>query len=47
MWYLKQLVPLTYRSHYLDTEGNKRFDVWKMWMGRCYKIETFYVSDCA
>lgn len=41
-WYLKQLFPLTYRSHYGEMQGSiviPRFAVWKMWFGRCYKIE--------
>ena len=38
-WHLKQLLPLTYRSHYRDGEGNKHFAVWKMWLGRVYKNE--------
>ena len=37
-WYLKQAVPLTYRSRYADETGAK-FAVWKMWMGRCYRVE--------
>jgi len=38
-WYLKQLLPLTYRSHY-KLNDNKVFTVWRMWMGRCFSIET-------
>lgn len=42
-WYLKQLLPLTYRSHYIEhgdgPAGHPRFAVWKMWLGRCYKVE--------
>ena len=40
MWYLKQLLPLTYRSHYMDSAGQKRFVVWRMWFGKCFDVET-------
>jgi len=39
LWYLKQLVPLTYRSHYSTADGMKHFAVWRMWWGRCFSIE--------
>jgi hypothetical protein len=39
MWYLKQLLPLTYRTHYSDGNGKKHFVVWNMWMGKCFNIE--------
>lgn len=41
-WFLKQLFPLTYRSHYRES-GKKVFCVWKMWLGRCYAIEKFFI----
>jgi len=37
-WYLKQLFPLTYRSHY-KTEKEDCFCVWQMWLGKCFNIE--------
>lgn len=43
VWYLKQLLPLTYRSHYSDAEG-RHFCVWRMWMGRCFEIDDVVVS---
>jgi len=43
-WRLKQLFPLTYRSHYRDSSNRKRFSVWKMWLGRVYKAEDYVVS---
>ena len=44
IWYLRQLLPLTYRSHYRDAQGNKRFSVWKMWMGHAYAIEDYCIG---
>ena len=35
-WFLKQLVPLTYRSRYRDQEGHPHFAVWRMWLGRVF-----------
>lgn len=42
-WYIKQLFPLTYRTTYVEN-GENRFVVWKMWFGRCYKIEDYVVK---
>jgi hypothetical protein len=42
VWGLKQLFPLTYRSHYTE-KGKKHFVVWNMWFGRCFNIEDFLV----
>ena len=35
LWHLKQLIPLTYRSHYMVGD-KKQFSVWKMWLGKVY-----------
>jgi len=37
-WYLRQLLPLIYRTHYSDERG-KHFVVWRMWFGRCFAID--------
>ena len=43
-WFLKQLLFLTYRSHY--QEGKKKiFCVWDMWLGACFNIETFVIKE--
>lgn len=42
-WYVKQLVPLTYRTEYREN-GEKHFCVWKMWMGRSYHIDDVVVE---
>lgn len=39
-WWIKRVVPRTLRTEYYDP----RLDadvvcVWKMWLGRCYKID--------
>lgn len=44
IWYLRQLLPLSYRSHYADGKGLKHFCVWNMWLGRCYNVEDVIVS---
>lgn len=43
-WHLKQLVPMTYRSHYRDKQDRPRFAVWKMWLGRCYKRDEIIIN---
>lgn len=35
IWYLKQLLPLTYRSRYKEGDKNY-FHVWNMWFGKCF-----------
>ena len=45
LYWLKQLLPLTYRSTYKDGEGNKHFTVWNMWFGKCFNIDDIVVGD--
>lgn len=40
-WYLKQLLPLAYRSTYL-CDGKLCRSTWRMWLGRCFNVRT----DC-
>ena len=40
IWYLKQLVPLTYVSTYIEDE-QKKISIWKMFLGRCYSIKVY------
>lgn len=42
MWYLRQLLPLTYRSHYTH-DGIKMFSVWNMWMGKVYNHDSMAI----
>lgn len=44
IWYLKQLLPLTYRKTYGEG-GRKHFTVWRMWFGRCFDVEDVLVAD--
>ncbi len=37
LWYLKQLLPLTYWTRYGDHLG-LHFVIWRMWFGRCFSI---------
>lgn len=39
VWYLKQALPLTYRTRYRDENGRKHYCVWNMWLGRCFNID--------
>ena len=41
-WYVKQLLPLTYVSEYIEN-GKKKLTVWKMWFGKCFSIKTWSV----
>jgi hypothetical protein len=43
LWYLKQLFPLSYYSHYLQ-DGFEKVCVWKMLFGKCYNVKTFTVK---
>jgi len=44
IWTIKQLFPLTYRSRY-EANGERRFCVWRMWMGRCFDIDDMEVTQ--
>ena len=43
-WYLRQLMPMTYRSTYRDVDG-KHFTVWRMWLGRCFDVDDVLVAE--
>lgn len=42
-WYLKQLWPFAYLSTFTE-DGRRRLCVWKMWLGRCFRIRYFNLS---
>ena len=42
-WYLKQLLPLTYRTEFAEG-GKRKVAVWNMWFGRCYNIDEWIVE---
>lgn len=44
MWHLKQLLPLLYRTHYVDQNGRDHFCVWRMWFGRCFAIDDYRIE---
>jgi hypothetical protein len=43
-WYLAQLLPLRYLSHYGDSEGRLHFCDWRMWFGQCFFVKDRVVS---
>ncbi len=47
IWYLRQLLPLTYRSHYRDSTGRRHVAIWKMWFGRVFQHEDWIVDESA
>lgn len=36
-WAVKQLVPMTYWTT-VGRDGHDHFVIWKMWLGRCYRV---------
>lgn len=40
VWYLKQLLPLTYWTTYREggVDGPRRLAIWRMWLGRCFDV---------
>jgi hypothetical protein len=43
LWYVSQLVPLTYRTRYWDADHQLHFCVWRQWLGRCYAVDDVVV----
>ena len=42
IWYVKQLIPLTYESEFTNNDG--RFcSIWKMWFGKILWNKTFKI----
>lgn len=44
-WYIRQLLPLHYRTRYRDAEGNLHFCVWQMWFGHCFAVDDVVVTE--
>lgn len=45
-WYLRQLLPLTYRTHYTETDrGLRHFAVWRMWFGHVFDHDDHIIAD--
>lgn len=44
LWIVRQSLPLTYRSHYHNSEGEKLFAVWRMWFGRVFDYDCVKVA---
>lgn len=44
MWYLKQLLPLWYKTFYWIGK-EKHFVVWRMWLGKCFDITDVTVKE--
>ena len=44
IWYLRQLLPLYYETHYGNEQG-WHFVTWRMWFGRCFGINDRLCSD--
>lgn len=40
IWYLKQLLPLTYVSRYAE-DDLPRLTIFKMWMGRTFAVQNY------
>lgn len=41
IYYLKQLLPLTYYSKYRVQNGNKELAIWTQWFGKAFNIKRF------
>lgn len=37
-WLLKQLLPLKYETVYRNSEGERFFCSWRMWLGKAFEI---------
>lgn len=44
IWYLKQLMPLTYISVYTSNR-QKQISTWKMWFGKVYKHSNYVIFE--
>jgi hypothetical protein len=44
-WYIKQILPLTYRTKYRCSEGHQHYTVWNMWLGRSYNMDDVVVRE--
>lgn len=42
-WYVRQLIPLTYRSRYRTDDGLFHFAVWRMWFGVVFDYDDYVI----
>lgn len=45
VYYLKQLLPLTYYSKYKVQNGVKELAIWTQWFGKPFNIKRFELKD--
>jgi hypothetical protein len=43
LYYVLQLLPLTYRTRYWEADHQLHFCVWRQWLGRCYSVDDVVV----
>lgn len=43
-WYLKQILPMKYSSTFLEG-GQRKHCEWRMWLGRCFDINTTTIEE--
>lgn len=46
LWYIKQLLPLKYKSIYKEN-GKTYLSLWNMWYGKCFNIEKYQIAEKA
>jgi hypothetical protein len=44
VWYLKQLLPLSYSSNYSTPEDGKCHATWNMWFGRVFNHKITFLN---
>jgi hypothetical protein len=44
VWMLRQLLPLHYRTAYIEG-GRRHYAVWRMWFGRVFDHDDVIVAD--
>ncbi len=44
-WYVKQILPLTYRTKYRDENRALHYCVWNMWLGHSYNKDDVVVKE--
>jgi hypothetical protein len=43
VWLLRQLLPLHYRTSYLEN-GRRHHACWRMWLGHCFAVTDVVVA---
>lgn len=44
VWCIKQLLPLKYKTYYIQDSAVHYYTEWRMWFGKCFNIKKWEIT---